>query len=406
MPKLTKKFVESAEPKDRPYEIMDSELRGFGLRVRPACARTPGGVRAFFVRVYPRGSGREQKVNVGTFGVISVDQAREMAIQIIARSKSGEDVGFRPKPTALTVAELSAFYLDQHVMVHGTESTQRTAKSLFNRHVIPQYGDYDVESIDFATVAKHHAIVGKDHPEVANRMVTMLAAALAWGTSHGHRQSKATPCKWDKRGREGVKKFPEQSRERFLTDEQVEALETALRNAERIDGKRKGAVKVDTCELIRLFLYTGARFSELHKITWSFVDLENRKLRLYQTKEKRPKFIPLSDGAYEILVRHKARRNSSPSDRVFDCYNPQRAWMYIIRPAAGLGATDDEKAFVLHGFRHNLASAGLNDGLSLRTIGQLLGHSSEKTTARYAHFADQTLTDAMQRIGDKIKKKN
>lgn len=48
----------------------------------------------------------------------------------------------------------------------------------------------------------------------------------------------------------------------------------------------------------------------------------------------------------------------------------------------------------------------MNNGLSLRTIGQLLGHSSEKTTARYAHFADQTLTDAMQLIGDKIKRKD
>lgn len=406
MPRLTKRLVETSEPREKPYEVMDDELRGFGLRVRPSCATTPNGTRVFFARVYPRGSGREKKINVGVFGLVTVEQAREDARQLIASSKRGEDVGFQHRSAALTVRELSAIYLEQHISVHATDSTRRTAQSLFNRHIVPQYGDYDVETIDFAEVAKHHALVGKDHPEVANRMVTMLAATLAWGTAHGHRKSSATPCRWDKRGKAGVKKFHESPRERFLTEEQVANLENALREAESGGEKRKGSVKVDTCELIRLFLYTGARFSELHKITWSFVDFENRRLRLYQTKEKRPKFIPLSDGAMEILKRHRARRSDGPSDRVFDCYNPQRAWMYIIRPAAGLGATEDEAAFVLHGFRHNLASTGLNNGLSLRTIGQLLGHSSEKTTARYAHFADQTLTDAMQLIGDKIKRKD
>jgi integrase len=406
VPKLVKKVIEQAEPRARPYEIMDDELRGFGVRIQPSCARTPKGTRVFFVRVYPRGTDREKKVTLGVYGVITIDAARDKAIQILATAHEGGDVRPAPLPSVMTVAELARIYLDQHLAVHGTRSTQVAAKSLFNRHLIPRYGEYDVEKIDFAAVAKHHSELGATNPEVANRMVTMLAAVLAWGTSHGHRRSATTPCKWDKRGRVGVRKFQEKPRERFLTEEQVQKLEMALRNAESIDGKRKGAVKIDTCELIRLFLYTGARFGELHKITWSFVDLENRRLRLYQTKEKKPKFIPLSDGAFEILERHKNRRKNEPSDRVFDCYNPQRSWSKIIRPAAGLDATEDEQAFTIHGFRHNLASMGLNDGLSLRTIGQLLGHSSEKTTARYAHFADQTLTDAMQRIGDKIKRKS
>jgi len=35
-------------------------------------------------------------------------------------------------------------------------------------------------------------------------------------------------------------------------------------------------------------------------------------------------------------------------------------------------------------------------------IGKVLGHTQEKTTARYAHLADQPLRDAVARVGKLI----
>ena len=52
--------------------------------------------------------------------------------------------------------------------------------------------------------------------------------------------------------------------------------------------------------------------------------------------------------------------------------------------------------------RHSFASAGAAGGVSLQIVGALLGHSSVKTTMRYAHLSDDPLRAAAARIGATI----
>ena len=56
----------------------------------------------------------------------------------------------------------------------------------------------------------------------------------------------------------------------------------------------------------------------------------------------------------------------------------------------------------LHDLRHYFASIGLLSGDSLPLIGKLLGHADVKTTARYAHLADDPLKAAANRISGNI----
>jgi integrase len=49
--------------------------------------------------------------------------------------------------------------------------------------------------------------------------------------------------------------------------------------------------------------------------------------------------------------------------------------------------------------RHTFASIGAGGGLSLPIIGRLLGHTQPRTTARYAHLADDPLREAANKIG-------
>ena len=53
----------------------------------------------------------------------------------------------------------------------------------------------------------------------------------------------------------------------------------------------------------------------------------------------------------------------------------------------------------LHDLRHAYASTLASAGLSLPTIGALLGHSAPQTTARYAHLLDDALREATERVG-------
>ena len=52
----------------------------------------------------------------------------------------------------------------------------------------------------------------------------------------------------------------------------------------------------------------------------------------------------------------------------------------------------------LHDLRHSFASAAIAKGIPLATIGKLLGHALPETTARYAHLADDIISESADRI--------
>ena len=72
-----------------------------------------------------------------------------------------------------------------------------------------------------------------------------------------------------------------------------------------------------------------------------------------------------------------------------------KAWARI-RKLAGL------ENVRIHDFRHSFASVGAGAGMGLQVVGKLLGHADPKTTARYAHIADDPAKVAADRIAHTI----
>jgi hypothetical protein len=72
MPKLTKRLVEAAPPKEHHYYLFDEELPGFGVRVLTS------GRKSFLVqhRVGGRG-GETRRLALGLFGAVTVEEARK-----------------------------------------------------------------------------------------------------------------------------------------------------------------------------------------------------------------------------------------------------------------------------------------------------------------------------------------
>ncbi|MBW8067880.1 MAG: tyrosine-type recombinase/integrase [Ferrovum sp.] len=55
-----------------------------------------------------------------------------------------------------------------------------------------------------------------------------------------------------------------------------------------------------------------------------------------------------------------------------------------------------------HDLRHSAASAMINQGVDLYTVGAVLGHRSATSTKRYSHLATGKLAEAVFRIGKKV----
>ena len=93
MPRLTKRLIDSLKPKDRGYVVWDSDVKGFGGRVRPSG-------RITYILKYRVGGGRSgiaRKPAIGARGSITTDQARAIARGWLAEVARGGDPGGQPR---------------------------------------------------------------------------------------------------------------------------------------------------------------------------------------------------------------------------------------------------------------------------------------------------------------------
>ncbi len=83
--KLNKRTVDAlAAPASGQAFLWDTEIKGFGIRVGATGTKT-------FVIQYMNEEGRVRRVKIGRFGVMTVEQARELAKIQLGKVASGED---------------------------------------------------------------------------------------------------------------------------------------------------------------------------------------------------------------------------------------------------------------------------------------------------------------------------
>ena len=84
MPKLTKRLVEAAHAKGADLFLWDDDLAGFGLRVRPSGKRT-------LIVQYRTRERRARRRVLGSFPIMTVDQARRLTREWLVAAQRGED---------------------------------------------------------------------------------------------------------------------------------------------------------------------------------------------------------------------------------------------------------------------------------------------------------------------------
>jgi len=122
MPRLTKRAVETARPESgRDVFLWDATLPGFGLRVKPSGARS-------YVAQYRTWSGRSKRMTLGRHGILTVDEARSAARQILASAARGADPAGEKAAArrAITFSEFADRYLEQHATPKKKASSAAT----------------------------------------------------------------------------------------------------------------------------------------------------------------------------------------------------------------------------------------------------------------------------------------
>jgi integrase len=401
LPKITKEFIDRSGP----GSFVDSDLPGFGLDVGNS------GVRTFFIRYRPKGTGRggpRRYVKIGRYGIITPVEARNEARRILGRVAAGEDPAAEAAEArnAITVAELAQRFLEDEIAPKRARGTLRQYKQ-YLKHALPEIGRMKAEAVTRAVVAKLHVKIGKSHPVTANRTLTMLSTMFAFGAARGLLPGDAAnPAS-------RIEKFRESGRERFLTAEEFERLGAALREAETVGvpwqvdenspnvkhvpkERRFTVVSPFATAAIRLLIFTGCRLREILDLEWRFADFERGLLNLPTSKTGK-KSVTLNAPALEILVAlPRLGAYVIPGD------NPARPRADLKRPWDVICRRAGLEGLRLHDLRHSFASVGAGAGLGLPVIGKLLGHASPATTSRYAHLDADPVRKATNAIGATI----
>ena len=374
---------------ERDTVFWDRELTGFGVRVYPtggkvfvAQARGPDG---------PDGPHKGRRITVGRHPVLGAEQARKRAALIIARVKAGEEPVPLPLPAKYhggpTVADLARRYLEEHVAVRCKPKTQRTARSVVNRHIVPALGRLPLAAVERGhVIALHESLC--ETPAMANMVVEtliyMFKLAKGWDMVP---EDHVDPCR-------SIPMNPKRKRERFLTDAEFTRLGQVLDEVSG-NGSQVSAGAITT---IRLLMLTGCRKSEIMTLRWQHVDLDRAEMRIVNGKTG-DRTVHLSPSAVAVLVALPREPGNpwvvpgtKPGTHMADI---DTAWQGI-RAKAGL------RDVRIHDIRHSFASRALALGEGLPIIGRLLGHRRVETTARYAHLARDSVRQSAERIAVSI----
>jgi integrase len=161
------------------------------------------------------------------------------------------------------------------------------------------------------------------------------------------------------------------------------------------------AANPETQDYLWVIRETMGRVSEINRLEWKDVDLNERYVVLYTRKKKgghlTPRKIPMSLKLYEVLSRQYLKRDSS---------KPWVFWHEYVSSKTGercSGPYKDRKRFMstlckkasvtyfrFHALRHSGASLMENNNVPIGSIQRILGHQNRSTNEIYLHSSRES----------------
>lgn len=146
--------------------------------------------------------------------------------------------------------------------------------------------------------------------------------------------------------------------------------------------------------IVVLSLSTGCRKMEMLSLTWDDIDLSRRLIHICESKNGKPRTLPVTGLALELLQAMQSTNRDAlvfPAPRGNKTHDIKMSWMCALK-RAGI------KNFRFHDLRHTTASYLAMGGTSLIDIAQILGHRDLSTTMRYAYLSQQHTRSILERM--------
>ena len=142
--------------------------------------------------------------------------------------------------------------------------------------------------------------------------------------------------------------------------------------------------------ILELAARCSLRVSEVCNLKISDIDSKTMLILIRDSKFNKDRYVPVSDNMIKTLRYYY--KKDRPKEYLFSGQNGGR---YSHSSCQKLFKDYIDKSKSFHTLRHSGATKMLDNGINLRTIQSILGHSSSKTTEIYTHVSTGLLQKAV-----------
>jgi len=326
----------------------DTELRGFGLRLRA------GSKQKVWVCRYEYG-GVQRKLTFGDTATVTPDEAREGARRARAKVTLGDDPqgekAEEKRKAHFTLRYVAKQYLQRkqgQLRPKSLKEAERYLLRSFRKlHALPVH---KITRRDVAVVLSDLAIKA---PIAAGRGRAHLSALFTWAAGEGLLDGDNPVAGTNNPS-------PAVARDRVLSDSELAAVWTACNDNE---GGR----------IVKLLILTGARRDEVGGMSWAELDRDNSTWTIpaSRTKNRREHTLTLPGMAWSIIEATPRRQSN---DRLFGI--GARGFNNFHKVKTALDARCQIAPWRSHDLRRTVATRMADIGIQPHIIEQVLNHQS------------------------------
>jgi len=221
-----------------------------------------------------------------------------------------------------------------------------------------------------------------------NREIALLRHALKKAVRWGY---------IDQNPAEGIEGFPENKRDRYITDQEFEDIK-------KIAAARRESKHLS--DIMDALYLTSQRKERILRLKWSQISLEDRTIRFEQVSrtKKVPFLLWINEPLYRLLLRLRSERSSMKvvGQYVFQKRDGSRLGS-IKTTWAKCCAKANVNDVKINDIRHKAITDMVEAGFSLETVGRVAGHTEPSTTQRYTHLTVEATRAVLESLGKRVK---
>lgn len=155
--------------------------------------------------------------------------------------------------------------------------------------------------------------------------------------------------------------------------------------------------------IVMLAITTGMRRGEVSALKWEHIDLENEVIFLKNTKNGKPRSIPIPSFVLDLLEeKHSTKVEYSPyvfpAKKRFGHICIRKAWEEVLK-RAGI------ENLRFHDLRHTFATYAAEEGASNLELGTAMGHRTLQMLQKYTHMGAKSTRRFSEAIQKRVLQK-